>query len=190
MKFNNVPNRCFHIEEEEVWISRSVTVLTVLVVVADGKSYVPLNLRGPDLPSEVGKWGLSGGYLDYGETLGEAVVREAWEEMGLDLLALRDEHRLIGSLDQPSYVYSSPRGQRQNVTMHYPLLLFLNEEAELPKLEPKVGPGEVTDVGWFPLEQALKMSLSFRHQDIIQQYLESRFREHGLREPGFREKGL
>ncbi len=178
MKFKNVPNRCFSINGEEIWASRSVTVLAILVVVADGNAYVPLNLRGPDLPSEVGKWGLCGGYLDYGETLGEAVIREAWEELGLDIPALKQEHRLIGALDQPSYVYSQPRGQRQNVTMHYPLLVFLNEGAALPKLEAQVGPGEVTDVDWFPLQEALQMSLSFRHQDIIQQYLDSTFEPH------------
>lgn len=177
-QFNNVPNRCVTVDGEEIWISRSVTVLAIVVAVAAGQAYVPLNQRGPDLPSEVGKWGLPGGYLDYGETLGEAVLREVWEEVGLDILALQKEHRLIGSLDQPSYVHSRPRGQLQNVGMQYPLLLLLNDGAELPTLEAVVGPGEVTEVGWFPLEKALNMSLAFRHQDIIRQYVDSTFHQH------------
>ncbi|MEM9977634.1 MAG: NUDIX domain-containing protein, partial [Cyanobacteria bacterium P01_D01_bin.2] len=85
VKFPSTPNRCITVDGEEVWISRSVTVLAVLVVIYDGAAYVPLNKRGPDLPSEVGKWGLAGGYLDYDETTGGAVMREVWEELGLDL---------------------------------------------------------------------------------------------------------
>ena len=58
-KFTSTPNRCVIVDGQELWISRSVTVLAILVVVHDGSAYVPLNKRGPDLPSEVGKWCLS-----------------------------------------------------------------------------------------------------------------------------------
>jgi len=37
-------------------------------------------------------WALPGGFLDYGESLEEAVVREAKEETGLDLLDLKQFH--------------------------------------------------------------------------------------------------
>ena len=59
VKFPSTPNRCITVDGEEVWISRSVTVLAVLVVIYDGAAYVPLNKRGPDLPSEVGKPGVT-----------------------------------------------------------------------------------------------------------------------------------
>ena len=71
MEFKNRPNRCVEVNGEEIWISRSVTVLAVVIVVVDDPqtdtigAYVPLNKRGPGLPSEVGKWGLPGGYLDH-----------------------------------------------------------------------------------------------------------------------------
>ena len=96
-KFTSTPNRCVIVDGEEIWVSRSVTVLAILVVVCDGSAYVPLNKRGPDLPSEVGKWCLAGGYLDYDETIGGAVMREVWEELGLDLQELRTNHKLVGS---------------------------------------------------------------------------------------------
>ncbi|MGD1853455.1 MAG: NUDIX domain-containing protein [Leptolyngbyaceae cyanobacterium] len=173
-KFPSTPNRCVIVDGKEIWISRSVTVLAVLVVICDGSAYVPLNKRGPDLPSEVGKWCLAGGYLDYDETIGGAVMREVWEELGLDLQELQTQHRLVGSLDQPSLVFSEPR-RSQNVTMHYPLMVFLKDGAELPPLNPQVGPGEVTDVGWFPLQDALNMELAFNHQDSLQHCLRNEF---------------
>lgn len=173
-KFPSTPNRCVIVDGEEIWISRSVTVLAILVVICAGKAYVPLNKRGPDLPSEVGKWGLAGGYLDYDETIGGALMREVWEELGLDLEELQAHHRLVGSLDQPSLVFSEPQ-RSQNVTMHYPLMVFLNEGAELPVLNPQVSKGEVTDVDWFPLEIVLEMELAFRHQDSLRRCLGKEF---------------
>ena len=173
-KFTSTPNQCVLVDGKEIWISRSITVLAILIVICDGNAYVPLNKRGPDLPSEVGKWCLAGGYLDYDETVGGAVMREVWEELGLDLLELQANHRLIGSLDQPSLVFSEPR-RLQNVTMHYPLMVFLSPGAELPNLIPQVSQGEVTDVGWFPLEKALTMELAFRHQDSLQRCLAHEF---------------
>ena len=173
-KFTSTPNQCVLVDGKEIWISRSITVLAILIVICDGNAYVPLNKRGPDLPSEVGKWCLAGGYLDYDETVGGAVMREVWEELGLDLLELQANHRLIGSLDQPSLVFSEPR-RLQNVTMHYPLMVFLSPGAELPNLIPQVSQGEVTDVGWFPLEKALTMELAFRHQDSLQRCLANEF---------------
>lgn len=173
-KFTSTPNRCVIVDGEELWISRSVTVLAVLVVVCDGNAYVPLNQRGPDLPSEVGKWCLAGGYLDYDETIGGAMLREVWEELGLDLEEIQANHRLVGSLEQPSLVFSEPR-RSQNVTMHYPLMVFLSEGADLPPLNPQVSKGEVTDVGWFDLEKALEMDLAFNHQEILRRCLSNEF---------------
>ncbi|NEP15663.1 MAG: NUDIX hydrolase [Leptolyngbya sp. SIO4C1] len=176
MKFKNRPNRCFNIDGEELWISRSVTVLPVLLFVQQGGIFVPLNKRGQALPDEVGKWGLPGGYLDYDETAGEAVVREVWEELGLDILTLQLEHTLKGSLEQPTYVFSQPR-HRQNVTLRFSLLFFLKSGTELPVLDPQVGTDEVEDAQWFDLEAALGMSLSFRHEQVIRDCLETDFKE-------------
>ena len=173
-KFSSRPNRCVIVDGEELWISRSVTVLAILVFVLDGQVHVPLNKRGPELPSEVGKWCLSGGYLDYDETIGGAVMREVWEELGLDLQELQANHRLVGSLDQPSLIHSEPR-RSQNVTMHYPLIVFLSAGAGLPLLDPKVSKGEVTEVSWFLLEDVLTMELAFNHQDILRSCLGNEF---------------
>ncbi|NJM97813.1 MAG: NUDIX hydrolase [Phormidesmis sp. RL_2_1] len=178
MKFKSTPNRCIQHDGKEIWISRSVTVLPVLFFVSRGTQYVPLGQRGEDLPDGVGQWGLPGGYLDYDETATEAVYREVWEELGLDIPQLTQDFRFEGNLDHPYEVYSQPL-RRQNVTLKYALMFHL-EQAELPKLNPQVSRGEVVEARWFPVAKALKMPLAFNHHEVIQACLSSYYRIDGL----------
>ncbi|HEY9828124.1 MAG TPA: NUDIX domain-containing protein [Stenomitos sp.] len=171
MKFKNTPNHCLNVEGKEYWISRSATVLGLLMVALEDQVYVPLGLRGEDMPDETDKWGLPGGYVDYDETVGEALVREVWEELGLNLLALQVTHSLKGSLEQPYYVFSEPI-RRQNITLRFPVLFLLAPGFDLPDLRPQVSHGEVKEARWFPLETALKMNLAFNHQDALQHCLD------------------
>ena len=169
MKFKSTPNRCIQHKGEEIWISRSVTVLPVLFFVSKGTKYVPLGLRGEDLPEAVGLWGLPGGYLDYDETTTGAVYREVWEELGLDLLELREKFRFSGNFDHPYDIHSRPL-RRQNVTLKYALMFHL-EDAGLPKLEPQVSTGEVVEAKWVDVETATSMTLAFNHHEVIRECL-------------------
>lgn len=170
MKFKSTPNRCIQHEGNEIWISRSVTVLPVLFFVSKGTQYVPLGLRGEDLPEAVGLWELPGGYLDYDETTTQAVYREVWEELGLDLPQLVEDFRFEGDLDHPYEVYSAPL-RRQNVTLKYALMFHL-EDADLPQLNPQVSQGEVVEAKWVEVETALNMTLAFNHHDVMKECLE------------------
>lgn len=170
MKFKSTPNRCIQHKGKEIWISRSVTVLPVLFFVSKGIKYVPLGLRGEDLPEAVGLWGLPGGYLDYDETTTQAVYREVWEELGLDLPQLVEDFRFEGDLDHPYEVYSAPF-RRQNVTLKYALMFHL-EEADLPKLDPQVSQGEVVEAKWVEVETALNMTLAFNHHQVMKECLD------------------
>jgi 8-oxo-dGTP diphosphatase len=172
--FTNTPNQCLSIDGKEYWISRSITVIGVLFFVVGDRVYVPLGLRGNALPDEVGKWGLPGGYLDYDETVGGALLREVWEELGLNLLDLQSKHRFLGSLEQPYFIFSDPI-RLQNVTLRFPLLFFVDHEADLPSLQPKVQEDEVAQTHWFTLKEALGMDLAFCHQDVMQHCLDHCF---------------
>ena len=169
MKFKSTPNRCIQHEGEEIWISRSVTVLPVLFFVSKGIAYVPLGLRGKDLPEAVGLWGLPGGYLDYDETTTQAVYREVWEELGLDLLELRETFRFSGNFDHPYDIHSQPL-RRQNVTLKYALMCHL-DNADLPELNPQVSTGEVVEAKWVDVKTATSMTLAFNHHEIIRECL-------------------
>ena len=176
MKFNNTPNRCIQIDGQERWISRSVTVLPVLFFIVGSKGYVPLGKRGDGVPDEQGKWALPGGYLDYGETIGEAAIRETWEELGLNLTQLQVNHRFWGSLDQPYHVFSQPI-RRQNVTLRFPLMFFLEQAEALPTLQPQVSTDEVLQAQWFSLEEALVMTLAFKHQEVMRHCLNTYYKD-------------
>ena len=176
MKFKNRLNRCIHHEGEEIWISRSVTVLPSLFFVKGETTYVPLGLRGDGLPDEVGKWALPGGYLDYDETTDEAVLRETWEELGLNLLECQENFRTESNLDQPYYVMSQPR-HRQNISLRYTLMFFLGTEDELPELDPQVPQSEVVEARWFELNEALAMPLAFYHAENMRHCLSTVYKD-------------
>ena len=65
------------------WISRSVAVTGLISAVGkDGEVYFLLERRGPGCPDNIGKLCSICGYLDWDETLEEAIVRETYEETG------------------------------------------------------------------------------------------------------------
>lgn len=69
------------------WYSRSVAC-SMYVFVYDKSSkkwYVLASKRGTGCPSNVGKWNVPGGYLDFDESLEEAAVRECFEETGVQV---------------------------------------------------------------------------------------------------------
>jgi 8-oxo-dGTP diphosphatase len=199
MEFKNRQNWFIEQDGQVHWISRSVTVLPVVLFVLSGDNpkkpgffrqpqqpdpnlnrnpvsqhriFVPLGKRGPDLPDEVDKWGLPGGYLDWDETATEAVIRETYEELGLNLLEMRDRCRKFqGDFDRPYHVRSVPQG-KQNVTLWFALMFWVDS---LPELDPKVSSGEVQEAKWFDLPTVLQMNLAFNHQNIIRDCLHQQF---------------
>ncbi|MGR3277132.1 NUDIX domain-containing protein [Acaryochloris marina NIES-2412] len=176
MKFNNRPNRCIEVSGKTCWISRDVTVLGVIFFVIGETAYIPLGLRGDQMPTEPGKWGLPGGYLDYDETAGEAIVREIWEELGLNIPHLQSQYPFQGALDQPYYVGSRPL-RLQNVSLRFPLMFFLENMTQLPPLQPQVAVDEVAETRWYELGEAINMQLAFNHNGIMKHCLESYYKD-------------
>ena len=166
--FSNRPNRPITLPEGEVlWHSRSVAIVAQIIAEVGGAAHVLLNQRGPACPDHVGLWCLPCGYLDWDESAPQAVRREAWEETGLDVLALEPQ---AGSLTQPWQVFSDPQGDaRQNVVLHYGVRFCA---AALPPVTTAHAmPGECTAVGWWPIERALQTELAFGHQRDIAAFL-------------------
>jgi 8-oxo-dGTP pyrophosphatase MutT (NUDIX family) len=83
-------------------------------------------------------WGILGGAVEPGESPAAAAVREAREEIGVDVELVR----LLDVLGGPDYEVSYPNGDRvAYVTAVY--------EARIVAGSPAVSDGELSDLAWF-----------------------------------------
>lgn len=104
-------------------------------------------------------WALPGGFVDPGEKVGEAAVREAKEETGLDITLLALLH-----------VYSDPRRDPRRPTLS--VVFTASGSGEI------VAGDDAGDARWFPFD-ALPSPIVFDHAAIIADYV--RFRATGVR---------
>lgn len=168
MKFNNRPNECATTTDgRQVWLSRSVTVAVSIVVVFQQRPYILVNQRGTGVPDFQGYWNLPCGYLDYDETTEEAAVREVWEECGVNVLELLPQCD-AEFLSYPWDISSTPRGDKQNVTVHHGL------HAEVAELPPTSNihnePNETADIRWLALADVDQLTYAFNHRARIHKY--------------------
>jgi ADP-ribose pyrophosphatase YjhB (NUDIX family) len=94
-------------------------------------------------------WGVLGGAVDMGESPAQAAVREAREEIGVDVTLVR----LLDVLGGPDYEVSYPNGDRVTyVTAVY--------EARIIEGRPEVTDGELSELAWFTPRQLPGLPLS------------------------------
>ena len=79
---NNFP---FEHEGKTLWYSRSVACSMYLFIREKStyKWFVLVSQRGPGAQSNIDKWNVPGGYLDFNETLEMCARRECYEETGV-----------------------------------------------------------------------------------------------------------
>jgi 8-oxo-dGTP diphosphatase len=107
-------------------------------------------------------WALPGGFIDYGESAEEAVVREALEETGLEI-----------ALVELFHVYSDPRRDPRRHTL---AIVFIASAGGTPRAA-----DDASAVGVFR-EGELPAPLAFDHARILADYF--RYRRTGIR-PGY-----
>lgn len=100
-------------------------------------------------------WALPGGFVEYGESLEEAAIREAKEETSLDVELIRQFH-----------TYSDPR---RDPRMHTISTVFLARAEGEPKAR-----SDAEEVGVFSQEN-LPKELAFDHARILEDYLQGRW---------------
>lgn len=189
MNFNNVQNKCEELKDgRKVWISRSNSVNALILVEEKGtlKDYHYgskfLLVKRSDKMNEGGKWCMPCGYLDWNESLEDAVAREIYEETGIKEEALKslicDEvlrkaspvvtSQLNSTLQnvEHTYVFGLSYDWSANKYLSFKNLKFVNGQAtNLPEhiLD------EVSEIGLFTFDDVLnsKMDIAFNHKEII-----------------------
>lgn len=97
-------------------------------------------------------WALPGGFVDYGETLEEAVIREAKEETGLDVFELKQFH-----------TYSKPN---RDPRFHTIATIFIAKAKGKPQAGDDAGSLKVVT-----LNEIEHLDFAFDHKQIIQDYI-------------------
>lgn len=138
-------NRVLQEQLHNLWHKPWVAVDAVILM--DGK--LVLVRRGKE-PAK-GRWALPGGFLEYGESTEEGVVREVQEETGLNTLSMR----LVNVYSDPE---RDPRGQVISIVY---LMKVVSED---------IAPGDdASEVEAFPLDRL--PPLAFDHASIIKDAL-------------------
>lgn len=119
---------------------------TVDIIIETGEGIVLIERK-----NEPFGWALPGGFVDYGETLEEAAIREAREETSLAVSGLR----LLGC-------YSDPRRDKRHHTIS---TVFVASGSGTPEAA-----DDAASLRVFPL-QALPEPLCFDHRKILDDYI-------------------
>ncbi|SPF51550.1 NUDIX hydrolase [Syntrophobacter sp. SbD1] len=124
-------------------------LLTVdIIIEVPGKGIILIERKNPP-PG----WAIPGGFVDYGETLEAAAIREAREETGMELVDLRQFHAYSDPL-------RDPRGHTVSVVF-----------TALGKGSP-LAADDAKNLRIFPLDD-LPEDLAFDHASILSDYSES-----------------
>lgn len=134
------------------------------------QSHVLLIRRGQ--PPLLGEWSLPGGVLECGETLREAVVREAREETGL----LVETGEMLGVYERLI------RGDEGRMRYHYVLIDFLCR----PVSGDLNAGSDAADVRWFTPDELPALNLADDTSDVVLKGL-ARTMERRASSPGQRD---
>ena len=127
------------VDGKEYWISRSVAVVGFFFRHNTETNQIEalVEKRGKGAADYRLKLCVPCGYLDFDETAEQAVVRELYEECGVEIPATN--LTLF-------YVNTNPSANRQNISLHYTRMLDMSKRYE-PNLDNASG-GEENEVEW------------------------------------------
>jgi len=130
--------------------SRKSPLLTVDLIIEVNEAILLIKRKNP--PEG---WALPGGFVDYGETVESAAIREAKEETGLDVELIRQFHS-----------YSDPKRDPRH---HSVTTVFLAKGTGKA-----VAGDDAKEIGMFHRE-SLPEQIAFDHRNILNDYFTGRY---------------
>ncbi|HID93909.1 MAG TPA: NUDIX hydrolase [bacterium (Candidatus Stahlbacteria)] len=124
--------------------------LTVDIIIELNDGIVLINRKNPPYG-----WAIPGGFVDYGETVEEAAIREAKEETSLDIERLSQFH-----------VYSDPGRDPRGHTVS---VVFVAKGIGVP-----MAASDAKGIGVFKRGN-LPQNIAFDHRKILEDYFNRRF---------------
>ena len=142
-----------------IYDGRFCAVSGFIFAIVNGKYSVLANKRGSGTPDYQGYWNCPCGYIDWDETLDDAMIREIHEETGLNLS--------IENLTQV-YINSDPKENRQNITIRYigiidDMISYCDFSKEYSEKD------EIEDIKWISIDTIDEYKWAFDHNLIIRE---------------------
>jgi ADP-ribose pyrophosphatase YjhB (NUDIX family) len=135
--------------KNEIEVYKNPIPTVDIIIEIESKGIVLIKRRNPPYG-----WALPGGFVDYGESLEEAAVREAKEETDLDVKLIEQFH-----------TYSNPRRDPR----HHSISAVYIAKAK-GTLQAK---DDAMEIGIFK-ESSLPDEIAFDHRSILKDYFKSR----------------
>lgn len=154
------------------WLSRAITCLNMVFCYdKDNNLCVLASQRGtgtPD-PELVGTWNCVTGYLDYGETIAQAAIRETLEETGIEI-APTDIYS-VGINDDPNSDKRQNVGFRFASILPYPTNYYTFNKDRNEK-------DEVGDIKWININDIDNYTWAFNHDNILKETINNIFTQN------------
>jgi len=147
-------------EGKKYWYSRSVAVLGLVVGTDEQNNvYVLANKRGENTPDYQGCWCMPCGFVDFNETLEQAITREIFEETGVEIDYTKLYFHGINSIPEGS----------QTITIRFKI--HLNNISKYKLTNKYSDDGEVDEVKWISIHDIDKYDWAFNHHKLINEFI-------------------
>jgi ADP-ribose pyrophosphatase YjhB (NUDIX family) len=140
--------RCPHCQNE-IEVYRNPIPTVDIIIEIESKGIVLIKRKNPPHG-----WALPGGFVDYGESLEEAAVREAKEETDLDVKLIEQFH-----------TYSDPERDPRH---HSISTVYIAKTKGIPQAK-----DDAIEIGFFN-EFSLPGEIAFDHRSILKDYFKSK----------------